>query len=828
MTVKEILETNINGVGGNFTTYLAPNIPEKKLINAVNHIAHGINISEVLAICDGTIFGSAKDGMVFTETTFFGKNYGTPFSIRYENITKVEIEEKNIVLYDGEKIVWTNNFYNSQKLAELLTMIVANQSVSSEKSENDVDENNKTELNKVEQKDSSQINISLDYTMNKHKLPLKTYSWVADSFLGLKLGSTMLENLFQLRCLGWKESEFYHQKKTFTKENSVTIVLMNENASVQNCKIEHLILTYSVKNIEDTSLVKILFIVKNDDKTKELCSIFESLKMPSNILKYSSSKDGQTLISFGLQGKNEVWDEQNILSFFYEYKQLNSVGIISYLLPNFHSFCENPRTRLDVDFSNSLYRDPVIMMLVCFSYVFNSEERQNCLSFWADDIGRERFPKLCDKLIEVFDEPRDSFNKDAISSKIKDLLEGKSEIVERQEAEDEQIKQELSLIKKQLSHKKNNSNKEFNISKSLFIDAYKHALSETENDENFIDLDEKISFITNENKENYSQYLQALPFSTNEELIVIFDDSDTESKLPYGAAVTTEGIYYLGRNQKTWFYSWGDMVNDDNWGKIGNNAQYSTNFSENGDPVITQASNYYISFSDWNGGVSNGKSLIFENLNWYVPLWSLAFHTIYLYFTNKSFSIDLENQKVLKFDHDIVKLYQCALETTLKLMQEESMYLNRFGEHFVFSNLETIADITKTFASIIPLEEGELVLFAIDDTEDCSFEQCYVVTTRGIYNKIDVEFYSQFMNVDKDFSNITWGTIIENKMTASMKLMKDGRSVGVFKVLPDYEDAPYYSINLFRIPLSTIFFTGMFGQFSQDINSVMKLFWEIE
>ena len=126
MTIKEILEEKIKDVGGNFSTYLAPNIPEKKLLNAANYIAGGIPFSDILAICDGTVFGSAKEGMVFTETTFFGKNYGSPFSIRYENITKVKTEGKNIIIYDGENIVWRNNFYTSQKLALLLLSISAN------------------------------------------------------------------------------------------------------------------------------------------------------------------------------------------------------------------------------------------------------------------------------------------------------------------------------------------------------------------------------------------------------------------------------------------------------------------------------------------------------------------------------------------------------------------------------------------------------------------------------------------------------------------------------------------------------------------------------
>ena len=54
-------------------SYVWPNIPEKKLSNAVGSIAKGIAADDVLILIDATIFGSAKDGIVVTEKDLYFK-----------------------------------------------------------------------------------------------------------------------------------------------------------------------------------------------------------------------------------------------------------------------------------------------------------------------------------------------------------------------------------------------------------------------------------------------------------------------------------------------------------------------------------------------------------------------------------------------------------------------------------------------------------------------------------------------------------------------------------------------------------------------------------
>ena len=207
MTIKEILEEKIKDVGGNYSTYLAPNIPEKKLLNAANYIAGGIPFSDILAICDGTVFGSAKDGLVFTDKKFYAKSFSDVFSIEYENISKIKIEEKNVVLYSGDKVVWKAGFYNSTKLAQLLLSISANvqnhknkvNQISEKKTETASNEKEKLVIEEKTPVKENITPIDFDTTINQHKLPLQTKLGEFDNFLGLKFGSNILENVFFLR-----------------------------------------------------------------------------------------------------------------------------------------------------------------------------------------------------------------------------------------------------------------------------------------------------------------------------------------------------------------------------------------------------------------------------------------------------------------------------------------------------------------------------------------------------------------------------------------------------------------------------------------------------
>ena len=69
MSVENYIKENVSIVGEK--VFIAPNIPEKKLNNAISSIAEGVNPEYVLAIVDTTLFGSAKEGIVFLGDRLF-------------------------------------------------------------------------------------------------------------------------------------------------------------------------------------------------------------------------------------------------------------------------------------------------------------------------------------------------------------------------------------------------------------------------------------------------------------------------------------------------------------------------------------------------------------------------------------------------------------------------------------------------------------------------------------------------------------------------------------------------------------------------------------
>lgn len=72
MSVENYIKESVSLLGDK--VYIAPDIPEKKLNNAILSIAEGVNPQYVLAIIDTTLFGSAKEGIVFLGDRLFVRN----------------------------------------------------------------------------------------------------------------------------------------------------------------------------------------------------------------------------------------------------------------------------------------------------------------------------------------------------------------------------------------------------------------------------------------------------------------------------------------------------------------------------------------------------------------------------------------------------------------------------------------------------------------------------------------------------------------------------------------------------------------------------------
>jgi len=77
--------------------HVAPNIDEKRLNNAIKSFSYVGQPDGIVALFDNTLFGSAKEGLLFTgERVIYKQVFSDPISIGYSSIAKVEHVEKPV------------------------------------------------------------------------------------------------------------------------------------------------------------------------------------------------------------------------------------------------------------------------------------------------------------------------------------------------------------------------------------------------------------------------------------------------------------------------------------------------------------------------------------------------------------------------------------------------------------------------------------------------------------------------------------------------------------------------------------------------------------
>lgn len=138
--VNQFLKERLREMGGK--TYIAPDIPEKKLTNAINSFKFNGDASSIIGICDNSAFSNAKEGFILSGLKIVYKGIlQDPVEILYENISSVEYvvnietndkgKEKKTELIrfdlkDGSKVeVSYASSLNLSKLAEIVNSVTS-------------------------------------------------------------------------------------------------------------------------------------------------------------------------------------------------------------------------------------------------------------------------------------------------------------------------------------------------------------------------------------------------------------------------------------------------------------------------------------------------------------------------------------------------------------------------------------------------------------------------------------------------------------------------------------------------------------------------------
>lgn len=132
---EEILSKYLKKMPTNMDSfYLKDSIPSKKLNNALNSFASGLKKETVIGLYDTTVFGSSKEGILFSDTKFCSKDIlEKPIKIWYDDIKSLEIhgdskddskKKLSIELFDGSKETITNIFINKTPLYDFLNEMI--------------------------------------------------------------------------------------------------------------------------------------------------------------------------------------------------------------------------------------------------------------------------------------------------------------------------------------------------------------------------------------------------------------------------------------------------------------------------------------------------------------------------------------------------------------------------------------------------------------------------------------------------------------------------------------------------------------------------------
>lgn len=140
MSVEKYIKENVKILGDK--VFIAPEIPEKKMNGAISAMAQGLSPDYVLAIVDTTIWGSAKEGCLFTGEYVYTNALGAGTDkIQLSTISKAKyictevqkdngkIEEKKEVIFhfkNGESKNITDNirYISCEKFAQLINGLV--------------------------------------------------------------------------------------------------------------------------------------------------------------------------------------------------------------------------------------------------------------------------------------------------------------------------------------------------------------------------------------------------------------------------------------------------------------------------------------------------------------------------------------------------------------------------------------------------------------------------------------------------------------------------------------------------------------------------------
>ena len=102
MNIEKYIKENLESLNDTLCkVFISPNIPEKKLNNAIAAYAKDVVPNYVLGIVDTTLFGGAKEGFLFTGNKMYYADMNNKLSFDLELISGLSNESYEITDKEG-------------------------------------------------------------------------------------------------------------------------------------------------------------------------------------------------------------------------------------------------------------------------------------------------------------------------------------------------------------------------------------------------------------------------------------------------------------------------------------------------------------------------------------------------------------------------------------------------------------------------------------------------------------------------------------------------------------------------------------------------------
>lgn len=155
--------------------YIYPNIPYKKIRNAINSYGYSnINHEQIIILVDDTLFGSAKNGIFITDDSIYIKNsFSNPIVIQLNDIKNISYNKSKLFINGNEVIDLSmpskstcENFYSflEKIITNNISLNIENLNIPDYINENDIDCNNLNNFENI----ALQGNVDAQYKLGRY------------------------------------------------------------------------------------------------------------------------------------------------------------------------------------------------------------------------------------------------------------------------------------------------------------------------------------------------------------------------------------------------------------------------------------------------------------------------------------------------------------------------------------------------------------------------------------------------------------------------------------------------------------------------------------